>query len=773
MGTLTRHGNQELDHTYRMSLVRAGMVGASFYLSDKEVFLFAFLDYLHLFFQPQPTEDPLVFLLWEGTSCRFTSFGDLYFANKYHLTREELRPPKDRVCISNEDNVWLSIHRVRRLESLERQYPTAHRVPKDTVKQDELLLPDDSAMRDARVLLHGERAASAWSPSKARDILSLLTKSVLCGGRPQYPGTPTAQNIPELNYEHQILPILDSFRGALDDVFAEAMSEPMQLRGHKPALGNVFCAVRSVVSGSLRHGWFPYTAALLLSRKQQSDLQKWCDTGCRSSKGRPCPLNRKHTQTCVNALEGALGLRSRSVADAALCSGVIDFARQPGDSLWDRADSEDASDQARVTVERCIYPPRTRASLYYVPIHVGGMPWLAVFTFTATNYSDRWMHNYTFYRDIIQQAGARLRLEAKQEYIRQLVRLALPDLQSWSKTPTEIESAVGPKWDLLARVFPFPRVKLLRREPFAATDRSGAPTVASELAVPGIGSWYLVAEDNPFLGSPQVRWGAPKPDALAQEVVCQLRAQFGASSNNSVRETARLVAVAAHLLEGPIKEMKSLLHGRRYDQLGARMDEVSSLGVFAMAMIDEGRRASLLTQATRSTVGRLVEQITWAILDTLECHSRTTVSVNPRIVDIARQLLSCPSSRGIDLALLGEETVVSFIPVVVKAVVRELTLNAVRHQAASEPAIAYALTSRPRIGLRAAVILGVTNASDEPLLETAARAADMTRGSPSMLGITTIREACQACDYEAPAWQALTTTCGADMVATVQIGEIA
>jgi hypothetical protein len=488
MTDLQKHMTKEIsaEQKYHIGLIRAGMIGSLFQFPQEDAFLFPFIDYLSLFFQSRPGRAPLVFLLWQGELCRFSSFGDFYFASKYHLTKERLKRPKKALRISESDDVWLSIHQVRKLDYFEEKYSSYAPLPEGTIKQAEILKLDQPAMQAAELLLHGEDRSFGARLDEVEAFFPLLIESIKYRDRSPYPEELTRPAIPDIDYAVDVLPRLESFRSVLDDVFSDAMlSQGKQFPQHEPDLGNVFCAIRVVSSGRLRYGYFPYTAGLLLSKKQREILGKWCF----EKNDFACSVGLPKGESCARLLESPLGLNSRSVADAVFCSGVIDFAREADDKLWDTAHRNDEKDNLRIKAERCIYPAKKDASLYYVPIHVSGIPWLSVFTFTPRNYQHRWLHNYTFYRDIISRSAALLKEKSKSEYLSQLSEAAVSLLLNWQETPKNISMEINRRWSILARIFPFPIFQISS----SGSDKRSMPALIEEIKVPGRGECYISA----------------------------------------------------------------------------------------------------------------------------------------------------------------------------------------------------------------------------------------------------------------------------------------
>jgi len=527
----------------RLVLIRAGLMGASFHLPHEEVFLFPFLDYLQLLFQPTLKENPIAFLFWRQGKCIYSSFSDLYYTKKYDLQLQNgIDLPDVGIQLSTSEDLWLSVHRVNteKLKDLEKKFSdiaeTQYPVTLTQEERELILPPDEELMAQVGLVLKRPESdrSGHWrglSDSVFKQIAEPLTRSATIDRLP-YPWCPAKDTtLNELSYAEDILPYLGGFRRVLDDVFEDVRASLTTERySNTPQLGNVFCVIRTVPSGKRRLGAFPYTAGLLPSDKQRSILRAWCEKGCAGKKKGGCPIDLGMNGNCATDIEAPLGSFSRSIADTVFCSGIIDFGRHPADQVWDRTDPDNPAEQRRRKVEACIYPPRDQASLYYVPIHVEGLPWLSIFTFSPVGESqERWVHNYTFYRDVIQKAASRMRLEATNEYLAIASEIASSNIDTYTRSPDLICEAVNRSWEVIARIFPMPLFQLHHGQPHS-TGVTDSTTIAQSCSA----NWFVTCrtdggrEDtwpNPYFGPPQVKWGRSAPQALLDKLVTRIKAQ--------------------------------------------------------------------------------------------------------------------------------------------------------------------------------------------------------------------------------------------------------
>ena len=272
--TIDNLSTAEID---RIRIIRSELINSCFGLHDEETFLYAFLDYMHLLFQPTPSQGPLAFTLWRGERCVYSSFRDLYYTATYNLHQSMLQPPRYGVRIFPTHEFWLSIHRVKTDKLRELEEERAGTTPTPSILQESILSTQnvDNLLRNAFLLLRGEHSNLGTRPSNIPDFETLLLESLRISDRPEYPTNDFLHGLEDLDYRQAMLPFLDSFRSVLDDVFLEL--KPPASPEHEPELGNIFCIVRTVQSGELRLGSFPYTAGLLLSNEQREELRPHWD----------------------------------------------------------------------------------------------------------------------------------------------------------------------------------------------------------------------------------------------------------------------------------------------------------------------------------------------------------------------------------------------------------------------------------------------------------------------------------------------------------------
>ncbi|MDD5094599.1 MAG: hypothetical protein PHV74_09500, partial [Dehalococcoidia bacterium] len=441
----------------RIRKIRSELISSCFGLHDEETFLFSFFDHIHLLLQPTQ-ESPLAFSVWSKDCCIYSTFRDLYYtASPYALHQADLSRPSHGIRILENEDYWICLHRVntKGLKDIEEARQMGKCFPQPMNIQETFLpIADKEYLKQTFLLLRSSEEDLGSRLDEIPRYKELLLGSLRMSSRLDYPTSQFWPEIPVLNYQEQMMPLLGTFREVLDEVFREMNVSLFE--NHQPRLGNIFCVVRTIQSNSQRDGRFPYTAGLLLSSQQREMFSEWCKGGCDKTK---CRLGLTPNENCLDYFEVPLGEQSRSAADVTFCSGIIDFGREAGDGVWDRVNQEDQLERGRQSVERCVYPNEQQTvspsqvqaegpSLYYIPVHVNGIPWIVLFTFTPSPSSEqkeqiRWEHNFTFYRKATQKALSYLRWRAEEAYLSEIVSSAFGQGVSWQLPPSEIQHRVN------------------------------------------------------------------------------------------------------------------------------------------------------------------------------------------------------------------------------------------------------------------------------------------------------------------------------------------
>jgi signal transduction histidine kinase len=424
------------DRSERLLLTREALISVANLYPSKQVSIYPALDVLHLYIQ-RPVAVSFVKLGARGRrpSFVFSSFRDPEL-------RQELRKTLDRDLAGIEptplpDSPYgMLVHRTTTVDGgLQFKFNTS-----DTREIGHLLKQTAKEPRGKAVL--------EW----VTQGLEALERSPL----PEAAGPEEhARILSELGglSEEELQELKAPLRTVVDDAFADILDVPLlrQAAGKTLPFSNLFCVVRTATLPHLRRGRYPYTAHLLLANAQREQLKEYF--GTRDGVG----------ETLCNALELPLGTTARSIADSVFASGVIDFSHEQAGGGRDFADTG-AADQERQAAEARVYDSISdQPNVFMVPIHVSGIPWLALFTLTPRQRvdeddSERWMHNYQVYRTLIPGIAGRLRVGAKRAYIRAVTSALTSELDQGNERT--MAARLNLAWRRLSMVYPFtpPRV---------------------------------------------------------------------------------------------------------------------------------------------------------------------------------------------------------------------------------------------------------------------------------------------------------------------------
>lgn len=190
---------------------------------------------------------------------------------------------------------------------------------------------------------------------------------------------------------------------------------------------------------------FDYSAGILLSTTQRAKIDEWWKKESNADVEELLNIfpnglwKRENAKRVVQAfidgskgdflglagsIETPLSYESRSIADSVFASGVIDFsAFSAGKGLdWSGYSTQD---MLRQLGEHAIYSRITPfRHPFYIPIHVGGVPWIILFTMppqTSENptHSD-WLYNIRMYTLLIPHIGNKIRATVRKLYLTKL-----------------------------------------------------------------------------------------------------------------------------------------------------------------------------------------------------------------------------------------------------------------------------------------------------------------------------------------------------------------
>ena len=303
--------------------------------------------------------------------------------------------------------------------------------------------------------------------------------------------------------DQDIVSFRNHMRTVIDEAFQSVARSPILNSGGEDSFLDLFAVVRYPLN-DLRRGLFGYTAQLLLSNDQKQNLEKIIIPTKETKKDRyEKSLEYLRSinysiRTFVNDIESNLGNHSRAVADSIFYSGLVDFSPdKAGEGEGRDAIGHSTNDLRRLKAEHILFSrlvPSGSPRPFYVPIHVGGHPWIGLFTFSYLHAEYRWAHNYQVYRTLIPRVAERLRVRAMIEYTSQIVDTLIENISNPIVSQFDIEKA-NSSLKRLGGLYPF-QILSIHRNP---------ETGSLPLKLPSEETLYLKASDNPYF-VPQVKY---------------------------------------------------------------------------------------------------------------------------------------------------------------------------------------------------------------------------------------------------------------------------
>lgn len=242
------------------------------------------------------------------------------------------------------------------------------------------------------------------------------------------------------------------------------------------------CVFRFALPGTRRRfGKFDYGARIVLSRRQLAAIREWLGsapvfrTTSQGTSEEKANLFKTEfacdPKAVIRALELPLGMNYRSISDTHFGSGFIDFAPEatyakegprsgPTLEARDRTEGTDdpelQNDRLRKVAERLVLD-EIGSRVFYVPIHVGGIPWLGLLILEdevrGADVADAsWEESYHLYRGPVTTIGQQLRLSSHNAYSSALCAAVNQELTTLSR---DVFPEINRRWQKLSAFFPF------------------------------------------------------------------------------------------------------------------------------------------------------------------------------------------------------------------------------------------------------------------------------------------------------------------------------
>lgn len=721
----------------RIFLIQDAISGLGYQMSAPETVIFPFVDYPSVLLQAGR-----IISIWNKRTKEmiFSSLGDEALIDKYG----QPFPQKDQMSL------WDSDYAIQ-VDHLNRQKYEAGK-GKDPYTSDLL----DEYQIIGEVLGHFDQFGSAGVTRQSDSAFSRkIIDALSTYQRPLH----TPPGAIDLKLK-EISDLLRPMGRLLDEVFFDLRkSHVFQVVEDDFEIVKLFAVVRTVPSSKSRYrGFFNYTASLLLSDDQYHAILRLLEKVHGSSEaGR-----------LMKYLESPLGLEDRSVADTVFSSGNVGFGGKVGSEELDVADDETA--RRRQEVEELVYKKIHQIDkegslhVFYVPVHVGGVPWLAFFTFTdkvPRRDHESWKRNYRIYRDVIPKITSQIRTGTKEIYLRLLAEKLTTHLHRWkvgSYPLDELTRRVSEDWQKINQVYPYDRVRLKVAEP--GEERPGDMTLRLDEGRSVIievmeGSTFLRRDVNyDLLDKGRIRKAC---DAALQDYIFL---------NDALQK--RTVAYSTHNMRNSLLNLRSIIQSTDLTADAARsainsqIDELITLEQFSNYLLT-GRedRKPVFVQNLDGTFPELKDAIDKALtvfdLDSFMGNSATRLR---QIKEAGTLTLNFSRME----ALNGHGAVpIRFCTAQMNVVVNGLITNALKYNKLSAPALRIWVSADDE-----RVYLHVRNPANKNPAALRGLAKGLTNPADLLLdyvGINLVHLACHACMYLPPVWKEE----AGELVATVQV----
>jgi hypothetical protein len=391
----------------RMILVRDAVRGALSQYNSKDVFILPILDAARLLQQ----HAHIVSFISENQ--REPIYTTLHDDELTELHRDSI----DKLTLNNKNLISLDGEKPR---VLIQKMKIADKIEKPSFVIDNNLIADYREL--FQLLLKEEQGQAA-----IKTIINLLPSS-------PFKSEPS-RKLSDVEYSEDDIseittPMRNIVDNALEDHWESALLRTFPGKSHPLPFPNAFAVIRTATMKNLRRGYYNYTAQLLLSFNQIEQIQK---------------LLHNNDSSLLNNMQLPLGEHARSIADSVFRSGLIDFSSElPGKGRDIAGDG--MNDLLRQAAEKEVYSKVFQGGRpFYIPIHIEGVPWIALFTLTLQDANKKnlsWSHNFQFYRSQVPKIADKFRDGTTSMYLELLsvrLRRNLNDLANSSNDKFNIE----------------------------------------------------------------------------------------------------------------------------------------------------------------------------------------------------------------------------------------------------------------------------------------------------------------------------------------------
>lgn len=429
---------------FRPELIADAMISVGNLYPGKNVRLLPIIDTLSLLVQ-----QPLCFSFFRkesGNTCRLlrTTMCDPDLEIQFGPVVRQMEKNADQLIPIPTTDIFLGIRAIRPRPNSE----------DGTLKADFPPLDSDSAFRQLFDVLQNDNSGLG------KKVLEHIKDSLNDSQHDAWPSNQKAESRSYWDKRRTVVSgarlatLIESLRPIVDGALAPIAESPLinQLLGKNLPFTNLFCVVRTATNDKPRNSHFPHTAQVLLSTTQKAAIAN------------------KFGKSTPSLLEFPLGAGARSIADSVFYSGAVDFSDEQAGKGRDLA-SNDPQDQKRQSAEEKVYQTIAEdRHIFYVPIHVNGTPWFALFAISPKSEENvAWARNYALYRSLISGVAENIRSLAKSAYLKQVNSAFVEEYRELDKA--SFVKRFNKRCSELLLVFPFPGVRLTSAN-FQATHNS-------------------------------------------------------------------------------------------------------------------------------------------------------------------------------------------------------------------------------------------------------------------------------------------------------------
>jgi signal transduction histidine kinase len=702
----------------RIRRIRDSLTGIAYHLPERETFLYPFVDNILLFYQGKT-----VITVWDEQKGNliFSSLRDPVVLERYsgQPARGEWRVPIYKSPYS------IRVHHVN--GDGERGIYTYRTEESDHYQLQQLLKAPDTKFSSTFF----ERLIEAirhFNPAHNEPSVS-----------------PNALNRIELGPD-EYSRLLEPMRRVADKIFADLGSSPFfRPKDSRTDLINLFMVVRLAASNKRRfRNKFDYTAGLLLTNKQRESVANLF----------------AGTEYDITQLETMLGPNDRSIADLIFSSGLVAFGAQVRSAL-DVADFNDDAAVLRHKAEWELYTTVVEGAEYYekrtdklfpfyIPIHVGGVPLLALFTFTNEypgESDEAWKHNYHLYRDVLPRIASQIREGAKQAYTSLLSGELTKHLTLWGLNTISLEQftqRVSEGWRKISQVYPFDLVKIypangsvIRNEDTCFTlDLPDGNPVMVEICP---GQTFLRRDvEYDLLTGHNI-----KP--ACQEALEMYRHNVQSIQLHSTAYATHVLRTPLELIEGLVMKIDKEVPQKKL--ISYQVEQLLQLESFANYLVSPSRRGRRSPDKQQARLSELLCEIDSTVDNVISVYRNPSFAGTDALT-LIRLLENDDLHKGYEsLPRTDSETLVEFYPVPLRAALDGVLSNALRYNHVGAPRLSLNL-----IISDGAVFFEIANPTSVQDLHARVEEMCQRKNSNDWIGLNIIYLASEVCDFAGPRW---------------------